>query len=219
MIGMGNKEILDKLGKAVLKHDKAGAVAAANEAVAAKIDPVEAIQNGLMVGIKEVGDKFGRFEYPLPYVLLSSQAMQMAIDIIMKSAPKGTARVAKGKVVLGVAYGDIHCIGKDLVKTFLGINGYDVYDLGTEVPTEKFINKAEEVKADIIGISAMMTASMSYQGDVVNKLKARGIREKYKVLVGGCPMTPAFAESIGADDWGADMADAVVKADRMMKEK
>jgi len=216
---MSKQEILAKLAKAIVDHSKTGAVAAANEAVAAGMEPVETIRNGLMVGIHEVGDKFGRFEYPLPYVLLASHAMQQAIDVLMKNAPKGTVREEKGKVVIGVAYGDIHCIGKDLVKTFLNINGYHVYDLGTEVPTEKFINKAEEIKADIIAISAMMTASMSYQGDVINKLKAKGLREKYKVLVGGCPMTPAFAESIGADDWGADMADAVVKADRMMKEK
>jgi len=216
---MPNQEILGKLAKAVLEHNKAAAVATANEAVAAGIPATEAINSGLMVGIKEVGDKFGKFEYPLPYVLLASQAMQAAIDVVMKTAPKGTVQAKKGKVVIGVAYGDIHCIGKDLVKTFMAISGYDMYDLGTEVPTAKFIDKAKAVDADIIAISAMMTASMSYQGDVINKLKAQGLRDKFKVLVGGCPMTPAFAESIGADEWGADMADAVVKADKMMKEK
>jgi len=219
VIPMSKQDILAKLAKAIVDHSKTGAVAAANEAVAAGIPATEAINNGLMVGIKEVGDKFGKFEYPLPFVLLASQAMQQAIDVVMKNTPAGTTQTKKGKVVIGVAYGDIHCIGKDLVKTFMSISGYDMYDLGTEVPTAKFIGKAQEVNADIIAISAMMTASMSYQGDVINKLKVQGLRDKYKVLVGGCPMTPAFAESIGADEWGADMADAVVKADRMMKAK
>lgn len=219
MISTSKSEILAKLAKAVVDHDRKSAVAAAQEAVAAKIDHVEAIEKGLSVGMKEVGDRFGRYEYPLPFVLLAADAMQAAIEIIMKSVPKGTVLKPKGKVVIGTAYGDIHCIGKNLVRTFLEINGYKCYDLGEEVPTEKFIKTAEEVGADIIGISALMTASMSYQKDVIDKLKERGLRDKYKVLVGGSPMTPAFAEAIGADAYGADMVDAVVKADKLMQQK
>lgn len=217
---MSKAEILDKLARAVVDHNREAAISAAKEAIAMKIDPVEAINNGLAAGMKIVGDKFGRYEYPLPFVLLAADAMQAAIDILVATLPRGTAgRTSKGKIVIGTAYGDVHSIGKNLVKTMLSVSGYDVYDLGVEVPSESFIKKAEEVNADIIAVSALMTASMSYQKDVIDKLVDKGLRDKYKVMVGGSPVTPAFAESIGADAFGADMADAVTKADELVRQK
>jgi corrinoid protein of di/trimethylamine methyltransferase len=213
---MGKAEILEKLSKAVIEFNKDAALAAAKEAYEAGLDPIEAIEKGLTPGIREVGDRFARYEYPLPYVILAAEAMQAAIDYLLPKIPKEKKPKPLGKIVIGTAYGDIHSIGKNLVRTMLNVSGFECYDLGEEVPTENFINKAEEVKADIIAVGALMTSSMSYQKALIDTLVERGLRDKYKVLVGGTPMTEDFCRAIKADDWGADAGDAVRKAKKLV---
>ncbi len=205
-------EVLEHLAKAIIDYNEDAAVAAAKEAVENKLEIMDAIEKGLSVGIKEVGDRFGRFEYPLPYVIMAANAMTAAVNYLKEKYPKDKLPKAKGIVVIGTAFGDIHSIGKNLIADMLRTDGFDVYDLGEEIPTEDYVKKAEEVHADIVAMGALMTSSMSYQRALVDTLVERGLRKKYKVLVGGTPMTDDFCKRIKADTWGADCGDAIKKA-------
>jgi corrinoid protein of di/trimethylamine methyltransferase len=205
-------EVLEMLTKAIIDYDEEKAVEAAKLAVEAKLEIMEAIEKGLSVGIKEVGDRFGRFEYPLPYVIMAANAMTAAVNYLKERYPKDKLPKPKGKVVIGTAFGDIHSIGKNLIADMLRTDGFEVYDLGEEIPTENYVNKAEEVGADIVAMGALMTSSMSYQKALVDTLIERGLKSKYKVLVGGTPMTDDFCKRIKADAWGADCGDAIKKA-------
>ena len=173
---------------------------------------MDAIEKGLSVGIKEVGDRFGRFEYPLPYVIMAANAMTAATNYLKERYPKDKLPKPKGIVVIGTAFGDIHSIGKNLIADMLRTDGFEVYDLGEEIPTEDYVKKAEEVNANIVAMGALMTSSMSYQRALVDTLIERGLKKKYKVLVGGTPMTDDFCKRIKADAWGADCGDAIKKA-------
>ncbi len=209
---VSNAEVLEHLSKAIIDYDEDKAVVAAKEAVENKIEIMDAIERGLSVGIKEVGDRFGRFEYPLPYVIMAANAMTAAVNYLKERYPKDKLPKPKGKVVIGTAFGDIHSIGKNLIADMLRTDGFDVYDLGEEIPTEDYVNKAEQVGADIVAMGALMTSSMSYQRALVDTLTERGLKGKYKVLVGGTPMTDDFCKRIKADAWGADCGDAIKKA-------
>ena len=205
-------EVLEALAKAIIDYDEDKALEAAKQAVENKVEIMEAIEKGLSVGIKEVGDRFGRFEYPLPYVIMAANAMTVAVNHLKANSPADKLPAPKGIVVIGTAFGDIHSIGKNLIADMLRTDGFDVYDLGEEIPTENYVNKAEEVHADIVAMGALMTSSMSYQKALVDTLMERGIKNKYKVLVGGTPMTDDFCKRIKADAWGADCGDAIKKA-------
>jgi dimethylamine corrinoid protein len=205
-------EVFEHLSKAIIDYDEDEAVAAAKEAVEAKVEMIDAIEKGLSVGIKEVGDRFQRYEYPLPYVIMAAQAMTAAVDYLKSKFPKDKVPAAKGKIVIGTAFGDIHSIGKNLVADILKTDGFDVYDLGEEIPTEDFVKKAEEVHADIVAMGGLMTSSLSHMKALIDTLTERGLRGKYKVLVGGTVMTEDFCKRIKADAYGADCGDAMKKS-------
>lgn len=212
-----SNEILEKLAKAVMAGDEDSAKKAAQEAIDAKVDPIDAIKNGLSKGMEVIGKKFADFEVYLPEVMLAADAMKAGIGVLRPhiSADR-MSESQKGKVVIGTVYGDIHDIGKNLVATMLEVAHYEVHDLGNDVPPKKFLEKAKEVDANIIGMSSLLTPSMYYQKDVIDLLKDMGLREKTWVMVGGSPITPEWTKEIGADGWGRHADDAVEVANLLI---
>lgn len=205
------KEILNKLVNAVVNCDVEGATKTAGEALKAGVDPVVAIEDGLAKGIKIVGDKFGAGEAFLTELMISAQAMKQAMAVLEPaiSKSKRARKAAPGKVVIGTVEGDIHDIGKTIVATMLSVAGFEVVDLGVDVPIDKFIEKVKEVKPNIVGLSALMTTTMVKMADVIKALENEGLRRKVKVVVGGAPTSKQWAEEIGADGQGGDAMEAV----------
>jgi len=213
---MDTEEFLNAAKKSIKDADKGKAQELAKQAIAEGMDPLEVINKGFRAGITEVGDLFGRGELFLPELILSAEAMKGATDILTSALPVGAKE--RGKVVIGTAQGDIHDIGKSMVVSFLQANGFEVYDLGRDVEMQQFIDKAKEVDADIIGMSALLTTTMSMQKTLIQELKKAGLREKFKVMVGGAPATQRWADRIGADAYGVDAADAAKKAMELLGE-
>ena len=213
---MDTEEFLNAAKKSIKDADKGKAQELAKQAIAEGMDPLEVINKGFRAGITEVGDLFGRGELFLPELILSAEAMKGATDILTSALPVGAKE--RGKVVIGTAQGDIHDIGKSMVVSFLQANGFEVYDLGRDVEMQQFIDKAKEVDADIIGMSALLTTTMSMQKTLIQELKKTGLREKFKVMVGGAPATQRWADRIGADAYGVDAADAAKKATELLGE-
>lgn len=206
-------EILEGLKESIVNYDFEKATRLAKKAIAIGIDAKEAITLGLSAGMSQVGEKYQRQEMYLPEVMAASKAMYAALDILipyLKAEGNGTAVAAK-KVVICTVEGDVHSIGKTIVGTLLKVNGYEVNDLGADVPLEKIIQTAETSKADMIAMSTLMTSTMAGMKDVMKMLKDRGLRGKYKVAVGGAPVNEDFRKLIGAD-MTADNADRAVQA-------
>ena len=213
---MDKEELLKEAGKSIIDADKAKAEELSRRAIAEGINPLEVINKGFRVGITKVGDLFGRGELFLPELILSAEAMKGATDILSTALPKDARK--RAKVVIGTAQGDIHDIGKSMVVSFLQANGFEVYDIGRDVEIQKFIHKAQEVDADIIGMSALLTTTMSGQKILIQELKKAGLRDRFKVMVGGAPVTQRWADRIGADAYGVDAADAARKAMKLLGE-
>ena len=158
-----------------------------------------------------IGKQFEDEEIFLPDLVGSANVVKNTIDEVLDPAIKelGESKETLGRVVLGTVEGDVHSIGKDLVGSFLFSNGFEVFNLGEEVPASKFVDKAEEVGAQIIGLSSLLTMSMGFQREVVEELKSRGLRDKYLVIIGGSPTSNEYADEIGADGWADDAIEAV----------
>jgi len=185
----------------------------ANKALELGIDPLEAINQGFVPGLNYIGEQFNHGEVFLPDLVMAGEAMKAAVAVLEPEMQKrGTQREILGKVVLGTVKGDIHEIGKTLVSTLLSASGFQVFDLGVDVPVERFAEKAREVQADIVGVSALLTTTMQGQKSVVEALDRHGLRPKVKVIVGGAPVTRDWAEKIGADGYGQDAMAAVAIA-------
>jgi len=214
------EELFKKMQKAIYDYDKEGAVALAKEALASGIDPLEAVEKGFAVAIRDLGDKFDRMEIFLPELVMGAEAMKAAVDVLKEAiTAKGETLEKKGTVVIGTVEGDIHDIGKTIVVAMLQAAGFEVVDLGKDVPIPTFVKRAEEVNADIIGASALLTTTMPRQKDLIEYLETYGKRDKYFVIVGGAPTTKEWAKEIGADGQGKDAAEAVRLCEELMKKK
>ncbi len=211
------QNILEKLRQSIIDGAPKHAEAAAQEALAAGIEPLDAVNNGCVPAMDYVGARFGCREMFLPDVLMASQAMKAAVAVLEPEMSKrGTERQTHGRVVLGTVKGDIHEIGKSLVAIMLSASGFEVHDLGVSVPTERFAAKARELKADIVGVSALLTTTMTVQKNVVDSLQLAGLRPQVKIIVGGAPVTRQWAEEIGADGYAKDAMSAVALAKGLM---
>lgn len=206
-----------QMKQSIYEGDPDAAQELARQALAANLDPLEAIQQGYLPGMQQVGREFGDGQLFLPDVVLAAEAMKKAAAILEPEMKKrGTSRETAGRVVLGTVKGDVHEIGKSLVGTLLSANGFEVHDLGVDVPFETFAEKAREVNADIVGVSALLTTTMTGQRNVIEALDDLGLRPKVKVMVGGAPVTRAWAEEIGADGYSEDAIGAVELAKSLM---
>lgn len=196
------------------------AFALAQEAIADGIAPLDAINSGYVPGMREVGEQFARRQMFLPEMMASAAAMRAAMAVLDPELKKlGTERQMAGVVVLGTTKGDIHEIGKILVGTMLSANGFQVHDLGVDVPAEKFAVKAQELNADIVGVSALLTTTMRNQRQVIETVTAAGLRPQLKIIVGGAPVTRQWAEEIGADGYAKDAMSAVALALSLMDQR
>ena len=191
----------------------------AQQSLASGVDPLDAVNRGFAVGIKFAGDQFGCGEMFLPDLLASAEAMKAAIKILEPEMLKrGSRREALGKIVLGTARGDIHDIGKNLVATILSASGFQIFDLGTSVTPEQFVAKAQEVDADIVGVSALLTTTMAGQKAVIEALDRNGLRPRVKAIIGGAAVTAKWAAEIGADGYSRNAIDALELAKNLMSQ-
>ena len=192
----------------------------AERALGDGVPPLDAINNGYVAGMHDVGEQFARGQMFLPDMMASAEAMRAALAVLEPELTRlGTERPMAGVVVLGTTKGDIHEIGKILVGTMLTAHGFRVHDLGVDVPGEKFAAKAKETGADIVGVSALLTTTMRNQKDVIESLEKAGLRSRVKVMVGGAPVTRAWASEIGADGYAKDAMSAVILARELMEKK
>jgi len=208
--------ILEEITNAVIDGDKDGVESVVNKALGQSVNPMDIIQKGLTQGISIVGDRFEKMEMYLPEMLFAAEAMRTGIDIVKPHIAGGSIK-QEGVVVIGTVHGDVHDIGKNIVAFYLDVSGFTVYDLGSEVSIQTFVEKAEEKQADIIGISALLSSTMTYMPDVIEELERRGIRDKYIVMLGGGAITPEWAAKIGADGIGVDFAEAARVAKELMR--
>lgn len=215
---MSKEELLAKMGKAIIEGNKDEAEALAEEALEQKLDLNEVIEKGYVPGIQKVGDLWEKGEYFLPELVTSAECMKSAMNILQPEMEKAQVQTqSKGKVVIGTVEGDIHDIGKNLVSSMLSANGFEVYDLGADVKLEQFIEKAEEVKANFICLSALLTTTMLGQKRVIEILKEKGFSDRVKVLVGGAPVNQNWADDIGADGYGENAMVAVKVAQQIIE--
>lgn len=210
-------QILAKLKQAVVELNPALAKEAANEALEAGINPLEAIDAGLTPGINVIVQQFDDGDLFMPQILISAHAFMGACEILQGAMSQEEAKKSGlGKVLFFTVQGDIHDMGKNIVKTMFMANNFEVYDLGRDVSAEEVIKKAIELKVDIIAGSALMTTTMPGQRDVVALMKEDGIRDQFKVLFGGAPVTQQWCDDIGADAYADNAAEAVRVAKRLM---
>ena len=205
---MTREELMQKAFDAIIEADEDMAKEALDEGAAEGVTAVELLQEGFSKGMNELGDQFGRGEVFLPELIFATEVMGVVTERVDEElAAKGEDASGKGVCVIGTVEGDVHDIGKGICVSMLKAAGFEVYDLGREVPADDFINKAEEVGADIIGTSALLTTTMTVQQELEEKLKERGLRDKYKTMVGGSPVTARWAEKIGATAYSEDAAE------------
>ena len=205
---MAREELMQKAFEAIVEADEDMAVEVLDAGAAEGITAVDLLQEGFSKGMNELGDQFSRGEIFLPELIFATEVMKVVTDRVDEElAAQGDAGTEKGKIVIGTVEGDVHDIGKGICVSMLKSSGFEVYDLGREVPADTFIEKAEEVGADIIGTSALLTTTMTVQQELENKLNEKGIRDKYATMVGGSPVTKRWAEKIGATAYSEDASE------------
>ncbi len=216
---MSKEELLARMGKAIIEGDKDEAETLAKKALEQKMDLNEVIEKGYVPGVQKVGNLWEKGEYFLPELITSAECMKSAMNILQPEMEKAQIQTqSKGKVVIGTVEGDIHDIGKNLVSSMLSANGFEVHDLGADVKLERFIEKAEEVEANFICLSALLTTTMLGQKRVVEILKEKNLSDRIKVLVGGAPVNQKWADDIGADGYGENAMVAVKVAQQIIEE-
>ncbi len=205
------------MAQSIIDGDPEEAERLAKQALQEGINPLEAINKGYVLGVDHVGEQFGCGEMFLPDLVLAGEAMKAAVGVLEpEMARLGVERQSLGTVVIGTVEGDIHDIGKTLVATMLSGSGFRVYDLGVNVPVKLFVEKAQEVKADIVAMSALLTTTMVKQRAVIEELQKAGLRSGLKVMVGGAPVTRDWAAEIGADGTSEDAISAVNVAKKLV---
>ena len=207
---MSNERLFEEMTNAVIAGLPDKARDLAGEALRAGIDPLAAIEQGLKPGMDVVGEGFAKGELFIPDLMMSSKAMTEAIAVLEPEMIKRKQQIQSlGKVVIGTVQGDIHEIGKTLVATMLSANGFQVHDLGVDVPPQRFVDAVREVNADVVGLSALLTTTMLNQEAVILTLREAGLRDQVKVIIGGVPTSPEWAEEIGADAYAENATEAV----------
>ena len=199
--------VLNEISELVIKGNIAGVKGKVSEAVEQKLDPNDILNQGLMPGINEIGDRFAKGQVFVPNVLLSAKAMNAGVEIIQPLlANAGDTTI--GTAVVGTVKGDLHDIGKNLVALMMKSVNLKVIDLGANVSGEQFIAAIKEHKPDVVGLSALLTTTMNEQGHIIEQFKAAGVRDDVKVMIGGAPVTQMWADKIGADAFTTDAAEA-----------
>jgi trimethylamine corrinoid protein len=202
--------------QAIFDFNTEKAVNIVREVVSSQENPLELMDSAFIPALNEIGEMFSSGRMFLPELIQAAEVMKAVTGIISESLPKGGQSMEKGTVVIGTVQGDIHDIGKTLVVTLMGVNGYTIHDLGRDVSNETFIEKAAEVNADIIGTSSLLTTTMPVQKELEKALADAGLKGKIKTMVGGAPVTQRWADRIGADAYAENAHEAVVKANELL---
>ena len=205
-----------ELADAVITCKNDVVIAAVEKAKSEGIEPAEIIEKGLAAGMNEVGVLFERGKLFLPHVMMAAGAMEAGVALLEVDLPKDAVSKKLGVIVNGTVEGDVHDIGKSIVSTMLQSAGFEVHDIGRDVPLQDFIDKAKETNANMIGMSALMTTTLPGQKEVIEMLKEQGMRDNVKVMVGGAPATENWAAKIGADCYAENASEAVVKAKELL---
>ena len=214
---MSTDKLYQAMSQSVIDGEPEQAEELAHKALSLGLDPLEAIDHGYTHGMNVLGDLFARGRVFIPHLVMGGEAMKAAIAVLEPELDRRQQqRQVLGKVVIGTVQGDIHEIGKSLVVTMLSANGFQVFDLGVDVPVSTFVERAREVEADIVGLSALLTTTMLNQGRVIESLQEAGLREKVKVMVGGAPVSQSWAEQIDADGYSENAIGAVALAKELM---
>lgn len=216
---MENQELFAKLKETLIEGDSEELVRLVGGAID-KVDALALIEQGMMPGMTEVGNKFSEGEVYLPELLMAAEAWEEAMKLLKpKLAESGASLGKTGTVVIGTVQTDIHEIGKNIVGNLMTTAGFEVHDIGCDITASKFLARAEEVNADIIAVSAIMSTTIPYQKDIVDLLESKGVRDKYIVMVGGGVVTQEWADKIGADGYGELASDAVEVAKKLVLQK
>jgi len=210
------ESILNDAKQSIIDIDDAKAIAVANQAIAEGVDPVKVLTEGYSAGIREIGELFSRGEVFLPEMILAAEAMKAA-TAVLDSVIVGGAAEKKGKMIFATVEGDVHDIGKGIAVALIQTQGVEVIDLGRDVPVDKIIEAAEEHEAKVIGTSALLTTTMPNQEKLEKELVKRGLRDKYKTIIGGAPCTQRWADKIGADAYAEDAAEGAAKVLELLK--
>jgi corrinoid protein of di/trimethylamine methyltransferase len=214
---MQNEDLFKEMEQSITDGEAEKAADLARQSIAMGIDPLDAINKGFVAGVNFVGDQFSCGNMFLPELVMAGEAMKAAVAVLEPElARRGTARTMLGKVVLCTVEGDIHEIGKTLVGTMLSATGFQVFDMGVDVPVMKVVEKAREVGADIVAMSALLTTTMVHQKDVIEALEDVGLRDKVKVMVGGAPVTQEWVKQINADGYSEDAIGAARVAKQLL---
>ncbi|MGD8663588.1 MAG: corrinoid protein [Desulfobacterales bacterium] len=208
---MEKAEWFKKAAQSILDTDNDAAKEIAQKALDDGMDPLEMINDGFAAGIRKMGDLFDRGEVFLPGLLIASEAMTGAVEILEAALPQDKQQEKRAVIVIGTIEGDIHDIGKGIIVTMLRVHGYEVHDLGRDVPIEDFVKKVQELNADVVGSSAMMTTTQVGQKKLEAALKEAGLRDKVKTMVGGAVATDHWKKRIGADLFGETPQDTIDK--------
>jgi len=205
---MRKQEVLARLRDCVVNLDIDGVKRAAREALEAGVTPYEAIMEGMAKGMEVVGQKYEAGEYFLAELIMAGETMKEGLSVLEPYMKTGDMKHI-GKVVIGTVEGDLHDIGKNVVITLLTASGFEVIDLGVDVPAEKFVEAVKQYKPDIVAMSALLTTTMVNMAKVIKALEQAGLRDKVKIIVGGAPLTEEYAKQIGADAYGRDAVEGV----------
>lgn len=212
-----NDDLFKAMAQSIIDGEDEVAAELAQKSIDEGMDPLDAINKGFVLGVNYVGDEFSKGNAFLPELVMAGEAMKAAVEVLEPElARRGTQREILGKVVLATVEGDIHDIGKTLVGTMMSAAGFEVYDMGVDVPIMDLVGKAREVDADIIGVSALLTTTMTKQKDVIEAVEDVGLGDKVKVMVGGAPVTRQWMEEIGADGYSEDAIGAVNVAKELL---
>jgi len=214
---MTREEHLKALRDTITTMNLDGVKAVAQAAMDDGLDPREAITEGMVPGMVEVGQKFEEGEYFLSELVVAGEVMKDGMEVMEPYLTAGAEEEKKARAIMATVEGDYHDIGKNIVVTLLGVQGFDVADMGMDVSADRIVEKVKEYHPDVVGLSALLSTTMSHMGDVIEALKNAGLRDSVKVIVGGTPVTPAYADSIGADHCAANAIEGVHKCAEWVK--
>ncbi|MFX1572417.1 MAG: B12-binding domain-containing protein [Promethearchaeota archaeon] len=206
---MSSEKIFEEMANSIVNLDEDKAVNLAKKAINEKKDLLKVIEQGYAAGIRKVGELWEEGEFFLPELIRGAQIMQNCLDLIIPHLQSGRDQLSLGKVIVATIEGDIHSIGKTIVGTMLRAYGFEVFDLGADVPAEKIIDEAIKKNVDVIGISALLTTTMIGQKKIIDNLKERNLIDKFKVILGGAPVTKSWVEECGADGFAENAVEAV----------
>lgn len=214
---MAQEEFFKEISNAIVSLDRDKAIYLAEKAVNEDMDLLSVIEKGFGSGIRRIGNLWEEGDFFLPELMLGGNIVQESMEILLPHLRENKTNIKSGKVVIATIEGDIHSIGKTIVATMLSANGFEVYDLGADVAIDKIIKSALDKDADIIGVSALLTTTMVGQRELIDKLKERGIRDRFKVIFGGAPVTKSWVEECNADGYADNAIEAVKLVKSLLK--